>query len=423
MQPCCLPKVRPLDRTGKSDGVAIEFYQVFWDKLGPTIQVVINQVVREGYLHEEITTSLIILLHKRGDHCLLSNKRGLTLLNALYKILTKALQIRLMPILMRIIFVQQSVFLLDRSIHHNVLLVNKLLYRASMEEDDLVALKLDMYKAFDMMEWLFLFVLLAHLGFRPSFITALHAIFGSAASAILINGRRNCPFQITHSVRQGCPLSPLLFILVADVLSRRISKEITWENIVGLHLPEENLHEVHGMYTDDMNLILKGNLENIQNCHSIFNQFGRASGLFCNWTSPKAVFISRNPMPQELRALNWTWETGPNHSKLLGFYIGENISHEQMVQQIQGKMEESIGKAKPSSLAAVMGVFYVEGVPRDKTCPRGHQANLSTINSRRARLELSIYPEVNLTTIMSTIISRWIRISLGYSKHGDVPRS
>lgn len=74
------------------DAVHIEFYQVLSNKLGPTIQVVLNQAIREGYrLHKKIIAKLVILLHNRGDHHLLSNKRGLTLLNALPTILTKAL--------------------------------------------------------------------------------------------------------------------------------------------------------------------------------------------------------------------------------------------------------------------------------------------------------------------------------------------
>lgn len=86
-------------------GVLIKFFQIFWENMGPTIVTLVNQAVEVGFLHKEITLDLLILLHKRGDVRLLRNKRGLTLLNTIYKIMSKALQLHLSPILMRIILV------------------------------------------------------------------------------------------------------------------------------------------------------------------------------------------------------------------------------------------------------------------------------------------------------------------------------
>lgn len=56
------------------DGIPIKFYQTFWENIGPTIITMINSVVEAGFLHEDITIGLLILLHKHGDPRLLSNK-------------------------------------------------------------------------------------------------------------------------------------------------------------------------------------------------------------------------------------------------------------------------------------------------------------------------------------------------------------
>lgn len=93
----------------------------------------------------------------------------------------------------------------------------------------------------------------------------------------------------------------------------------------------EGLNLMHGMYADDVNIVLEAIGPNILRCKQLFGIFDQASGLLCNWDFPTAVFISPNPLPEELLALNWTWETGPNFLKLLGFYIRENIPYEDMI--------------------------------------------------------------------------------------------
>lgn len=118
--------------------------------MGPTILAIMRDKISQGHFHEEVSTKLIILLHKRGDHRLLSNKRALILLNTLYKIFIRAYQLKLTPILMNFISHSQSTFLLERSIHHFLLLISKLLHRASLLFKKFILLKMDMHKAFDL---------------------------------------------------------------------------------------------------------------------------------------------------------------------------------------------------------------------------------------------------------------------------------
>ena len=77
--------------------------------------------------------------------------------------------------------------------------------------------------------------------------------------------------------------------------------------------------------------------------------FGLASGLKCDWESTSAVLISDEPLPTELQGLTWQWETELDTSKILGFYIGQDISQELMENQLKGILTVRIQKLKKPS--------------------------------------------------------------------------
>jgi hypothetical protein len=107
-------------------------------------------------------------------------------------------------------------------LRHNTFLAQEAQDWAKESNQDLVFLLLDFEKAFDRIEWSFLFEALAKLGFCPQWIKWVSSLYGSASSAIKLNGVEGSTFPLARSVRQGCPLSPYLFILVTDVLGHML---------------------------------------------------------------------------------------------------------------------------------------------------------------------------------------------------------
>lgn len=108
------------------------------------------------------------------------------------------------------------------------------------------------------------------------------------------------------------------------------------------------------MYVDDCNVILEADRSNIDRCHSVFQEFGVAFGLYYNWQDPKEVYIFYGPLPNDLESLGWSQGIDPNYLKLLGYFMGMGIFHEQMRKKISQKLEEGLrrSKAKFTSLAA-----------------------------------------------------------------------
>lgn len=206
------------------DGAPVEFFQTLWATVGPLITLVLNEGITRGEFTEKFSLGLIVLLPKKGDQRLLSNKRPITLLNVAYKIGAKALQHRLTPILQRIISPQQSAFLSGRNIHHSLVMLGEMLHQAAVSGEEHLLLKFDVVKAFDTIEWPFLLDLLEKSGFSGTLTGFLRASFAHPSSAILLNGTPTASIPLSRSVRQGCPLSPCCSFWPSMLLARCCSR-------------------------------------------------------------------------------------------------------------------------------------------------------------------------------------------------------
>lgn len=102
-------------------------------------------------------------------------------------------------------------------------------------------------------------------------------------SSVLLNGRFTNPFPITHLIRQGCPLSALLFIVVMEILSNMITIALSNGQLHGVAFSELEYQIGHDIYANDIHLILEEQQQDIKFCLSLFDRFGEASGLLCDW--------------------------------------------------------------------------------------------------------------------------------------------
>lgn len=261
---------------------------------------------------------MIVLLKKKDDPRFLSNRRPITLLNSFYKIGAKAIQKRLTPILQRIISPQQTAFLPGRNIHHALLLMGEMIQQARNSGEEYILMKLDVSKAFDMLDWNYILSVVDHVGMNGTLSRFLKASFSTASSSILLNGRLTPAVRLLRSVRQGCPLSPLIFILAFDPFSHMLNAAVRRRSLVGVDFPHLGLSTLHTMYADDAPAILKAEMNNIMMFKDILKRFGNVSGLRFIWEKTKAVYIGGQPS-SELRSFPWTWEDLSNATKVFGF--------------------------------------------------------------------------------------------------------
>lgn len=112
----------------------------------------------------------------------------------------------------------------------------------------------------------------------------------------------------------------------------------------------------HGQFVDDTNVIVEAKVEYIEATFEIFKCMGNASGLYVKESNVKAVFIFNHSMPMNIQALAFNWETEANLTKLLGFFIGENISSNCMVQHLAESLEKRLEKSRLSPHSLVVRV-------------------------------------------------------------------
>jgi hypothetical protein len=233
-------KALPSDKAPGPDGFTGLFFKVCWATIKEDLMRVINLF---SNLHYEkihwLNSANIVLLPKKDGAESITDFRPVSLIHAVAKIVTKMMATRLAPFMNTLISRSQSAFIKTRSIHDNYLYVSNYARRLHKAKTPALLLKLDIKKAFDSVQWDYLVDLLQRLGFPPRFWNWLVAILRSASSRVLLNGVPCSPLAHGQGLRQGDPLSPLLFVLAIGPLQAILTKAT--EN--------GNLHRLRGRAT------------------------------------------------------------------------------------------------------------------------------------------------------------------------------
>lgn len=119
--------------------------------------------------------------------------------------------------------------------------------------------------------------------FGPQFLKVLEAITCGSRSQLVINGTRGRAFPITQCIRQGCPLSPILFVLAAHALSHCVLQAQDEGTLRGVSILEINLHYVMAAYVDDTHFLLHANYPNLKVAKFVLQKCFNAFGLFIQW--------------------------------------------------------------------------------------------------------------------------------------------
>ena len=205
-----------------SDGLPIEFYKQFWHLLKDHMISIFNEAFDNEKLSNSQNQGILTLLHKKGDPQLLKNYRPISLLNTDYKILMHVLANRMHTVLHKIISEDQNGYVKKRFIGYNIRLIEDIIYYQNKQSSDSYLAFIDFEKAYDTLEWEFLFKTLKFYNFGPTFIKWIRTTYKSPSISIKNNGWLSESFEMKRGVRQGCPISSLLFILTAEILAHKL---------------------------------------------------------------------------------------------------------------------------------------------------------------------------------------------------------
>ena len=280
-------------QTGKSpgsDGLPTEFFLAFWDDLGDFLVLVLNERYRLGVLTYSQPESLLRFLYKKDDRRLPKNWRPISLLNTDYKLASKTITERLKPVMNSIVHRDQTCGVVGRSIFSNLQLIRDTLDMIDKTDEPGILVTLDQEKAFDRVDHEFLMRTLAKFGFGPSFCHWVSIFYNDVFSRIICNANLSMPVFLGRGVRQGCPLSPLLYVLVSEVLSTQIRK---CKEIEGFRLPGAGgLQFTVSQYADDATNFVK-NERSLCHLLRIVNVYERGSDAKLNTTKSEAMWLGR----------------------------------------------------------------------------------------------------------------------------------
>ncbi|CAH2276980.1 Hypothetical predicted protein [Pelobates cultripes] len=240
------------------DGLTAEFYQQFCDLLAPHLTEVFNESLAQGLLPPSMRTSALILLSKPNvlDTADVGNWRPISLLNVDRKVLAKILMKRVQGLARRVLSTSQYCSIEGRTVFDAVFEVREALEKCRDGERGIYLLALDQSKAFDRVDHRYLWSVLRKYGLPGKFVNWIITLYRGAESFALVNGWRGRTFRIRSGVRQGCPLSPLLYVFAVDPFIRRVEAG-TLQGVA--RAPERPLRVV--AYADDISIVVSNTRE------------------------------------------------------------------------------------------------------------------------------------------------------------------
>ena len=204
-----------------ADGLNPNFFRLFYLELSPILCKVHNSAFDYNSLPPSQTLSIIKLLPKKENSEQLKDFRLINLLNTDVKILSHILTSRVKTVLDKIIISAQFAYLPNRSIHSALPAIRK---RINLLNRSRCVVNIDFSKAYDKIDREYLYDLLKRLNLDEITLKGIQLMYKANTALIEINGQLSIPLEINRGVKQGCPLSDLLFILGLEPLLQSIEE-------------------------------------------------------------------------------------------------------------------------------------------------------------------------------------------------------
>ena len=280
------------DKSSGPDGMNPAFFQRFWHVIGKDVCEACLDVLSNSKIPEGMNDTQLVLIPKKQVQSL-GDLRSISLCNVIYKIVAKAMENRLKQLLPKMISCSQGAFIPGRSITDNIFISFEVLHylnRKTQGKHGFAALKVDMSKAYDRVEWDFLKRIMLRMGFHERWVNLIMECISTVQFKILHEGKELGPIIPQRGLRQGDPLSPYIFIICAEALSSLIQAKEKEEQIHGCQVARGAPTISHLFFADDCFIYFRANEHETRVVKQILGEYGIASGQRVNFTKSSISF-------------------------------------------------------------------------------------------------------------------------------------
>ena len=330
-----------------SDGIPNEFYITFWNIIKKEFVEMIKAVLSRGFLTRSQYHGITVLVKKVNNAKNIKQFRPITLLNNDYKIIARMLANRMRPFLHKIIHPAQTAAVPGRSMITNVITIRDLLACKKVNRETGCLVAIDFKNAFDKVDHKYLFNQLIKMGFCEAGVKMIKTLYLRATTQVQVNGYYTQNIIVRNSIRQGCPLSVILYCITVNALIASLAKKLVIAN------DERDITTVTA-YADDLSFFVE-NREQFIEARRIINQYCLQSGAEVNFKKSKYFNFGRQIDLKEY-GLNCV-----NKIKILGIWFGNecNKMGEENYLPIVNSMTGIIRYSRVRNLNIQQRVWYI----------------------------------------------------------------
>jgi hypothetical protein len=259
----------------------VEFYLHFFDLIADDLWNVVEESRTSGMVNRSLNSTFIALIPKVNGPATFGDFRPIALCNLCYKIITKILATRIRPILSRTLSDEQFGFLRGRQITDAIGTTQECIHSIKVKKLQAMILKIDLKKAYDCISWDYIRLVLLQCGFGLPTTNWIMGCITSATYAVLINGEPTDFFNGGRGIRQGCPMSPLIFILIMEGLSLALKKKQEEGLLTGIKVTRM-LCVLHLLFVDDILIMTSASVNEWSEINRLLILFCNATGLLIN---------------------------------------------------------------------------------------------------------------------------------------------
>jgi hypothetical protein len=272
------------------DGYGAKFFKVSWGIVKEDVLAAVMEFFRDEAIYHAVNSTLVTLIPKHSAARTIKEYRPISCCTTVFKIISKVLTTRLSKVLNSVINLSQAAFVPGQHIHDHIFLAYELTKGYSRKGGTpKCMLQLDLQKAYDTVDWHALHHILKEIGLPDQFTRWVMLCVTTVSYKFNIHGRHTSFMKARRGLRQGDPISPLLFVIVMEYLHRKLQL-LSQVPDFNFHSKCENLGIINLSFADDLLIFTRGDVKSVELVMAKLQDFSRSTGLFVNPSKCKVYY-------------------------------------------------------------------------------------------------------------------------------------